>query len=60
MQVFLSWIEVRDIKTTEKTMVGVSCVAIYVLRNEETGDIRIFIIIIIIVIIIIIKQAMVP
>lgn len=43
----LSWIEVRDITTTETTMVGVSCMVIFGLRNEEGGDIRIFIIIII-------------
>jgi len=49
----LSWREVRDIRATETTMVGVGCVVIYDLRNEEAGDIKIFIIIII-------KQLIVP
>jgi len=53
----LSWIEFRDITATETTMVGVSCVVIYGLHNEEAGDIRLFIIIIIIIII---KQMIIP
>jgi hypothetical protein len=46
MSAGLSWIEVGDITATESTMVGVSCMVIFGLRNEEGGDIKIFIIII--------------
>jgi hypothetical protein len=41
----LPWMEVRDITSTETTMVGVSWVAIFGLRKEEDGDIIIIIII---------------
>jgi hypothetical protein len=50
----LSWIDVRDITATETTMVGVGCMVICGLRNEEDGDIKTFIIISII------KQVMDP